>query len=123
MRIFIDTNILISAIIFPGSKTAYVLKYILECHESVICSYTINECFEVFKRKFPDKISMLEIFFKTIDYIYFDTPEHINRNDFPDIRDPDDLTILASAILSDSDILLTGDKDFDEVKIEHPLLI
>ncbi|MCI6809207.1 MAG: PIN domain nuclease, partial [Spirochaetia bacterium] len=29
---------------------------------------------------------------------------------------------LVSAILSDSDILLTGDKDFEDIKIDKPLI-
>ncbi|MBR5642896.1 MAG: hypothetical protein IKW77_01770, partial [Salinivirgaceae bacterium] len=41
---------------------------------------------------------------------------------FPEIRDTKDLPIIVSAILSDSDILLTGDKDFDDIKIDKPLI-
>jgi len=32
------------------------------------------------------------------------------------------LPVLVSAILSDSDVLITGDKDFEEVKIDKPLI-
>ena len=33
-----------------------------------------------------------------------------------------DLPVLVSAVLSDSDILITGDKDFEDVKIDKPLI-
>jgi predicted nucleic acid-binding protein len=33
-----------------------------------------------------------------------------------------DTNIIISAILSDSDILLTSDKDFEEIKIDKPLI-
>ena len=32
------------------------------------------------------------------------------------------MPVLVSAILSDSDILITGDKDFEDVKIDKPLI-
>jgi len=39
------------------------------------------------------------------------------------IRHSKDLPILASAILSDADILLTGDGDFRGVPIEKPVIL
>ena len=41
---------------------------------------------------------------------------------YPKIRDISDLPVLVSVILSDSDVLLAGDKDFEEVKIDKPLI-
>ena len=32
------------------------------------------------------------------------------------------MPVLVSVILSDSDVLLAGDKDFEEVKIDKPLI-
>ena len=123
MRILIDTNVIISAIVFPKSKTACVFKHILECHVPVICTYSVKESYTVFKRKFPDKITVLDEFFHDIDCEYFPAPETIEPSEFPDIRDINDLPILASAILSKVDVLLTGDKDFTEVRIKSPLVL
>lgn len=123
MRILVDTNIIISAIIFSKSKTAFVFKHILECHVPVICTYSIKESYKVFERKFPNKIHALDTFYKDIDCEYFPTPEKLQPSEFPDIRDSNDLPILASAILSDADIHLTGDKNFDEIKIKKPLVL
>jgi predicted nucleic acid-binding protein len=39
------------------------------------------------------------------------------------LRDNDDLPVLASAILENVDILLTGDKDFAELSLKHPLIL
>ena len=38
------------------------------------------------------------------------------------MRDSNDLPILVSAIISDSDILITGDKDFEDISIKKPLI-
>jgi len=57
-----------------------------------------------------------------LEYEAFETPSDIDPAKFPVIRDVKDLPILASAILSDADILLTGDGDFRDVPIEKPVI-
>lgn len=122
MRVFVDTNIIISAILFPNGKTAGVFSYLLEKHTVIISSYTKEECKEVFKKKFPLKKELLDIFFDGISFEEFKSPEEIDEKPYPKIRDIKDLPILVSAILSDSDILITGDKDFEDIKIDKPLI-
>ena len=122
MRIFVATNIILSAALFPEGKVSRVLFYILETHTVIISSYSIKECTTVFKKKFPDKSKCLKEFLGKIEYERFETPLKVNVNDYPSIRDINDLPILASAILSDADILLTGDKDFNGIKVKKPLI-
>ena len=122
MRVFVDTNIIISAILFPNGKVAKVFSHLLEKHTVIISSYTKAECLEVFQKKFPNKIEQIKIFFDGISYEEFITPSSINEAEYPKIRDVKDLPVLVSAILSDSDVLLTGDKDFEEIKIDKPLI-
>ena len=122
MRVFVDTNIIISAILFPNAKVAKVFSHLIEKHTVIIASYIKDECKEVFEKKFPLKKEQLNIFFDGIRFEEFKTPEKINEKKYPKIRDIKDLPVLVSAILSDSDILITGDKDFEDIKIEKPLI-
>lgn len=122
MRVFVDTNVVISAMVFPNGKVARVFSHLLEKHTVIISSYTKEECKEVFEKKFPEKLKQLEIFFDGINFEEFATPNKIDENKYPKIRDVKDLPVLVSAILSDSDILLTGDKDFEDLKIDKPLI-
>ncbi len=122
MRVFVDTNIVISAMLFPNGKVAKVFSHLLEKHTLIISSYTKEECTEVFQKKFPSKIKQLEIFFDGINFEEFKSPEKIDEKKYPKIRDIKDLPVLVSAILSDADILLTGDKDFEDIKIDKPLI-
>ena len=62
MRVFVDTNIVISAMLFPNGKVAKVFSHLLEKHSVIISSYTKEECVEVFEKKFPTKMEQLEIF-------------------------------------------------------------
>lgn len=122
MRVFVDTNIVISAMLFPNGKVAKVFSHLLEKHTVIISSYTKEECIEVFEKKFPSKKEQLVIFFDGINFEEFKSPEKIDEKKYPKIRDIKDLPVLVSAILSEADILLTGDKDFEDIKIDKPLI-
>ena len=78
------------------------------------------------RRSFWKEISIekrtVGYFFDGISFEEFKSPEEIDEQQYPKIRDIKDLPVLASAILSDSDILITGDKDFEDVKIDKPLI-
>ncbi len=122
MKVIVDTNILISAILFPNGKVAEVFSYLIKTHDLIISSYAIEECEKVFETKFPMKMNCLKEFFVDLSYELFQTPSKIDSKEYPEIRDAKDLPILASAIESDADILITGDKHFDDIKIHRPLI-
>lgn len=122
MKVLIDTNVIISAALFPDGKVAYVVSHLFESHTVVIATYSIEECKQVFLRKFPDKMYALDKYLSSIAYDSFTTPKKIDAKKFPQIRDAQDLPILASAILADVDVFITGDKDFDDIKISKPLI-
>lgn len=123
MRIMLDTNILISIAIFNSEKLKQMLVNICDKHTLVLSSYIIEELESVVKRKFPSKVNNLARFLYKIPYELNYTPKEIIENNSIDIRDPKDLPILNSAIVSDVDIFITGDKDFDDVNIEKPEIL
>jgi putative PIN family toxin of toxin-antitoxin system len=123
MRIMTDTNILVSAILFPNSIAKKVLERILIEHQLALCSYIIDELHQVFERKFRNKIDILEQFLLELSFELIYTPKKIEPSEYPSIRDKNDLPILVSAILSDIDIFITGDEDFHTVDIDKPQII
>jgi len=118
MRIMVDANIIISAGLFPESIIGKILKHITQNEKLVICKYTLDELTNVFQKKFPDRIEYLNRFTKELNYEFIDI-EIKDYKKYPKIRDIDDLPLLASAIESKVNILVTGDKDFEEMKIEN----
>jgi putative PIN family toxin of toxin-antitoxin system len=118
-----DTNILVSAILFPNSIAKKVLERILIEHQLALCSYIIDELHQVFERKFRNKIDILEQFLLELSFELIYTPKKIEPSEYPSIRDKNDLPILVSAILSDIDIFITGDEDFHTVDIDKPQII
>ena len=123
MRILIDTNIALSAFLSPDGRTADVLKFAIRAEHTIcLCTWSIDELRVVVQRKFPDKMQALELFLLEFSYELLLTPAALPQ-DLPPIRDVNDLPILASAIMGDVDLLLTGDKDFDAVDVGRPVIL
>lgn len=123
MRIMIDTNVLISAILFPDSLPTATIKKVIEEHSLVLCQHIIEELHIVFERKFPEKIKNLERFLSKLSYELVYTPIGIQEDGIPTIRDKWDLPILISAMMAEVDIVITGDKDFQSIEIEKPIIL
>ena len=51
----LDTNVLISALLFPGTKMDAMMNYIFTNHQLVLSSYVVDELKNVVRRKFPGK--------------------------------------------------------------------
>lgn len=125
MKIMIDTNIFISAALFPSGKvSAALLKTFDPPFEAVICDYILDELHRKFKEKFPDKTDALEEFLSSIlRFIEIvQTPKTENLEESK-IRDIKDRPILRAALSAAVDCILTGDKDFLESSVENPKII
>lgn len=123
MRIMLDTNIFVSMIFFPGRQTKSLAEKLTLEHQIVICDYVIEELRLVAKRKFPAKEPFIERFLLELPFELVHTPKHINLEGFPSVRDEKDSPILATAILENVDVFLTGDKDFLVLDIEFPDIV
>lgn len=116
MRILVDTNVLISALLFPRSKPATALLYTAEHHELYLCDQNIFELRDVLKRKAPGSLPDAEVLLAELSYELIPAAYHTEKL----IRDAKDQPILNAAIIYDVDIILTGDKDFLSVDMNHP---
>lgn len=125
MRVMIDTNIFISAVLFPKGKTSSALKKALVSpYQPVTCDYVIDELHRKFQEKFPDRISDLNEFLDSslavIDVVK--TPKTA-VDDEKLIRDEKDRPILRAALDAGADLFLTGDIDFLESSVTDPRII
>jgi putative PIN family toxin of toxin-antitoxin system len=120
MRVMLDTNVLISAIVFRSAIMNGIIKALAVKHKLVLCSYTMEELCEVIEHKFPAARIHIDTFFSSLPFEHFDTPKPIPKHDLFKIRDVDDEPVLYSAIIANVDILITGDKDFLDIDVKHP---
>ena len=120
MRVTLDTNLLVSAGVFAGKRTTDLTLRIADEHTIVLPSRIIDELRAVMDEKFLEKKSVLERFLKRLSFEIAYTPTEIDEDIYPKIRDKKDYPILASAIIADVDVFITGDKDFAGIELERP---
>jgi len=116
MKVFLDTNVLVSAMATRG-LCADVLREILTSHQLVVSVPLFNELRRVLQQKLhiPGELidDAIEILQQDAHFATPATPSDVK------IRDKDDLVILSSALNGNADLLVTGDKELlDLGKIE-----
>ena len=117
-----DTNVLISMILFPNVSFGRMLSYIIRNHHLVLSSFVVDELLAVVDRKFPGRKKAIDEFLSNLTYELVYTPRHMKSGLFQ-IRDMKDYPVLYTAIIENIDIFITGDKDFEEVDLEMPIIM
>lgn len=79
MKILVDTNILISAVLFPRSKPAKALVYTAENHEMVLCDQNLTEFREVLNRKAPLALPDAEVLLTELAYDLIPAAPHAQK--------------------------------------------
>ena len=122
MRVMLDTNVLLSVLLFPSQRMNRMMQCIFEQHRLVLSSFVVDELTYVVRRKFPTKVEVIDRLLSAMSYELVYTPQMMEKDLF-EIRDAKDYPVLYTAILEDVDILVTGDKDFSDVAIERPEIL
>ena len=120
MKVFLDTNVLVSAYTTRGICTD-LLRYILAEHELLTGEVNLVELRRVLQDRFrasPELIATVEAELRDETIV----PKPAKPSPLP-IRDPDDRWVLASAVDGNADLLVTGDRDLLAVARQAPLAI
>jgi putative PIN family toxin of toxin-antitoxin system len=119
VRIFLDTNVLASAIATRGI-CADVLHVAMAEHDLVIIEQVLTELGRVLREKFrtPDEVAQ-----ETEDFLRREAEvvARATKLDFT-VRDTDDVAIVEHAVAGNADLLVTGDRDLIEA-VDPPLRI
>ena len=82
----------------------------------VLCDRNISELRDILNRKAPKVLPDAEVLLAEMSYELIPAVDYAEKL----IRDAKDQPILNAAIISDVDVILTGDKDFLSLDLEHP---
>jgi putative PIN family toxin of toxin-antitoxin system len=120
VRVFLDTNVLVSAFATRG-LCADVVRLVLAEHTLLTGEVVISELRRALQRrlKLPSElIDSIEEFLRNYEVVPKPAaPAQV------DIRDPEDRWVLASAMAAEADLLVTGDHDLLELGSKAPLRI
>lgn len=108
MRVFLDTNVLVSGFASKGFS-ADVVRLVLAEHELVTAEVVLEEVFRVLSTKFklpPERTERVMTLLR--EHHVEPRPQVVPL--IP-LRDRTDVPVLASAIAAGADVLVTGDKD------------
>ena len=112
MRVFLDTNVLVSAFATRG-VCPDVLRVVLAEHTLVTGEVVLRELRRVLRKRIglpPRVVEEIDEFLREHEV----APKPPARASFPK-RDPDDQWVVASAIASRVDVLVTGDRDLLDI--------
>ncbi len=118
MRIFLDTNVLVSAYAARGI-CADLVRFILAEHELMTGEVNLEELRRVLRERFrapPERLDAIESALRAETVVPRPAEPASVR-----VRDPDDSWVLASALSGGAELLVTGDQDLlvvaDQVSI------
>lgn len=121
MRVVFDTNILVSALVFPGGQGESALRRIIaEIDQLVLSRPILDELLDVLGRKFArdaEELAHVAVFLSDLAVIV--APKHRLRV----LKDEPDNRILECAIAGHAKAIVTGDKAllalkrYEEVRI------
>ena len=120
MRIFLDTDVLVSAYTARGISGDLV-RFILAEHELLTGEVNLIELRRVLRDRFHapvERVAAVEAELRAETVV----PKPAQPSALP-LRDPDDAWVLASAITGGADLLVTGDQDLLAVAMQSPVPI
>ncbi len=112
MRVFLDTNVLVSAVATRG-LCADLLRNILVSQQLVVSNPLISELKRILRIKIgiPQEIVSDFVEILTQDAILSENTQSENI----DINDKDDILILSTALNGNAELFVTGDKELLEL--------
>lgn len=112
MRVFLDTNVLVSGFSTRG-LSADVIRLLLAEHTLLTGQVVLEETHRVLTEKFgvPEEKAR-----EIAQLLRRHHVEPVPSTEPPvEVRDPDDAVVLASAIAAEAEVLITGDNDLLDV--------
>ena len=114
MKVVFDTNILVSALVFPGGRAGSALLRIVEEQDELVLSrFVIDELLGVLARKFSrdaEELARIAVFLDDLGTIVR------SRRKLRVVKDEPDNRILECAVAGHAQVIVTGDQSLLELR-------
>ena len=129
MRLVLDTNVLVSGLLFPGGPPSRLVKaWRAGAFELVVSDFVIDELERTWTHLAPrlqptpsDLADFIDTMGVRAELLRLDAAL-LAQAGATGLRDPDDVPVLALLIGSGADYLITGDKDLLALARDYPIL-
>lgn len=129
MRLVLDTNVLVSGLLYPGGPPSRLVKaWRAGAFDLVISDFVIDELTRIWahlasrlKASPNDLADFIDTIGVRAELLRIDAAM-LAQASTAGLRDPDDLPVLALLIDSGADYLITGDKDLLALVGAYPIL-
>ncbi|MBM4249461.1 MAG: putative toxin-antitoxin system toxin component, PIN family [Euryarchaeota archaeon] len=112
MRVFIDSNILISALVFDRNELDVLTHVLRKGHQLVTSNHIHEEVFRVMLEKLPEHAKLVDEFIRISGMEIVPGAKYLNMLDqFDIVRDRKDRHVLAAAVAAKCEMIITGDND------------
>ena len=123
MRVFLDSNVVISGIYSPiGAPYKIVRLHLLARLRIVVCQLVINEVIRNLKAKKPEGLPVLYQLLSNSPPEITSNPREEDINFWREYLGTDDAIILAAAVSARVDCFVTGDKHFNSAALKSQKL-
>jgi len=123
MKIMLDTNVLFSGLVYGGKVAPIVVEYVNKHYDLYLPAHAVMELKKVALQKKQKQANEINSILARLNYTLLETPPGMPE-EYLNLRDPNDIPILWTAVNKRMDILITGDKDFgDIIVIEKPKIM
>jgi len=129
VRVVLDTNVLISGLLFRGGPPQRLLDaWRGGAFDLLLSDFVIDELVRVWHRLAPrvkqtpaDMHDLLDLLHLRSEVVYLDEGM-LAGTAAADLRDPDDVPVLATLLATGADWLVTGDGDLLALSDRYPIL-
>lgn len=124
LRIVLDTNVLVSALAYPGSIPGHILNACREGEvELVLSHYILDEMVRVLPRLRRIKLTLAEIRDLADSFLFLAEIVQPSTETDESLRDQADQPVLGTLRAAQADYLVTGDKDLLALAERYPIVI
>jgi len=123
MRVVLDTNVLVSGIVYPSSIPGRIVAvWRMRKIDVVLSRHILDEMQRVLPRLSRNTLTAREIQELAELFLFMATVIDPVDTTISGLRDSEDLPVLGTLIASRADYLITGDKDLLALSAEYPIV-